>query len=134
MLDDLGLVPALRWYAKEFKRRTGAQISVREQGEAGKPPSSVVTYLFRAIKELSNNSLKHGRATEVCIGVHWHDSTVRAVIDDNGSGFDPAVRSHVAGLGLAGIRERATTLGGELQLESAPGKGCRAILQLPLMV
>jgi signal transduction histidine kinase len=132
MLDDLGLAAALRWYGKEFKRQSGVEVQINELGESRKAPMSVNTYLFRSIKELINNGLKHGRASEIFVTLHWHDSQVRAVVDDNGAGCNPMALSHATGLGLAGIRERATTLGGKLLMESEPGKGCRAILQLPL--
>jgi signal transduction histidine kinase len=132
MLDDLGLAAALRGYAKEFKRQSGVEVAITEIGEPRRPPLPVNTYVFRSIKELINNSLKHGRASEVFVTLHWHDSELRAVIDDNGTGCPASAIEHARGLGLASIRERATTLGGRLEMESESGQGCRAILQLPL--
>jgi signal transduction histidine kinase len=134
MLDDLGLGPALRWYAREFAGRTDISVAVEEQGEPIKMPQSLASYLFRSLKELINNGAKHGRATEIIITLYWRPMEVRIVVDDNGQGFEPAAvpAFPAAGLGLAGIREQADTLGGKLVIESHPGKGARAILQVPL--
>jgi signal transduction histidine kinase len=135
MLDDLGLVPTLKGLSDEFHRRTMAVLSINEAGEPRSLQSSVASYLFRAIKELVNNSVKHGAAREIVVTVHWLESAMRIVVDDDGSGFDteqavvPNVRR---GLGLAGIEERLTSLGGKLRLESQPGQGARIIMEIPL--
>jgi signal transduction histidine kinase len=137
MLDDLGLVATLKRYAREFEERTGTDVTVSEVGEPQPLPSSLNHYLFRATKELLNNAVKHGRAKEIIAAVHWEAGGLRIVIDDDGSGFDSdealAPQSR-RGLGLPGIRERITTLGGEMQLDSRIGEGTRVILELPLPV
>jgi len=136
MLDDLGLVQALRWYAKTFTQQTQTQVTVEEYGEPAKLPVSLGSHIFRSAKELINNARKHGQATEIVITIYWRPADVRVVVDDNGRGFDPtdALSRPSRGLGLPGIQERTNTLGGALELESEPEKGSRAILRLPLTV
>ena len=151
MLEDLGLVPTLQWYAEQFEAHSGTQVTVSESGERQAVPAALATYLFRAIKELLNNAAKHGRAKEVIIAVHWRPAAVphaavegngeatgggiRIVIDDDGCGFHPlqALAPETRhGLGLAGIRERLLTLGGHLAVESEPGEGARVIVEVAL--
>jgi signal transduction histidine kinase len=135
MLDDLGLVPTLQGFADEFHRRTMADVTVSESGDRKQISTPLASYLFRAIKELVNNSVKHGNAAEVIVAVHWIDGYLRVVVDDDGSGFDPKAKlaPHIRrGLGLASIGERMASLGGKLHLDSQPGQGARAILETPL--
>ncbi len=134
MLDDLGLVPALRWYAKSFQQQTGTQMTISENGEPLKLPSALASYFFRSIKELVNNARKHGQATEVVVTVSWRKNEIRAIVDDNGKGFNSnsADSPPQVGLGLAAIRERAATLNGEFQIESQLNQGTRAMLTVPI--
>jgi two-component system sensor histidine kinase DegS len=135
MLDDLGLAPTLRRYAQEFSRHARIEVTVSEVGPPRKLPTAVASYLFRAIKELLHNAAKHGRANEIVASLHWEPQLLRAVIDDDGAGFDPGsvlAPGGARGLGLAGIRERLIALGGSLRLESGAGQGTRAVLELPL--
>src|SRR5205807_1821270 len=69
MLEDLGLVPTLHWYAEHFGAQAATQISISESGEPQPLPAALATYLFRAIKELLNNAVKHGHATEVVVAI-----------------------------------------------------------------
>ena len=136
MLDDLGLASTLRWLAKELTRQTGTEVTVVEEGEPRRLARPIVSCLFRSIRELINNAIKHGRSTEVLVTLHWRPESVRAVVDDNGDGFvaDAPVAGHATaalGLGLASMRERFSTLGGSLSIESEPGKGARVIVDVP---
>ena len=138
MLDDLGLAATLRWLAKELTRQSGTEITVVEEGEPRRLAGPIVSYLFRSIRELINNAIKHGRSTEVVITLYWRPQSARAVVDDNGEGFDAAAAATVGdtataphGLGLPSIRERFSTLGGSLSVESERGKGTRAIIDVP---
>lgn len=137
MLDDLGLVATLKGYSREFEQRTGTEVTVSEVGAAQALPSSLNHYLFRSTKELWNNAVKHGRAKEIIAAVHWEPAGLRIVIDDDGSGFDSAealAPQSRRGLGLPGIIERISTLGGQMQLDSRIGQGTRVILEIPLPV
>lgn len=133
MLDDLGLVPTLSWYGERLSSQTGVQVTISEVGEPKTLPAVLANYLFRACKELLSNAIKHGRARELVVAVHWQDGGVRIVVDDDGCGFDrdrtlgPDGRQ---GLGLAGIRERISSFGGRLLVESEPGQGTRVIMEV----
>jgi signal transduction histidine kinase len=135
MLDHLGLVPTLHRYAEQFARRANVDVTVSEDGPSRPLPATIANYLFRSAKELLNNAAKHGHARQIVVAVHWGTEQVRIVIDDDGAGFDagetlaPGVQK---GLGLAGIRERLLSLGGNLRLESASGQGTRVVLDVPL--
>ncbi len=142
MLDHFGLVPTLSEFAGQFGRRTGTDVAVSAVGVPPTPSPSLplISYLFRATKEVVSNAVRHGRAREMVVTVHWPDPAddagrVRVVVDDDGGGFDPvaAMAPHARrGLGLAGIAERLAGLGGQLRLESQPGHGARVILEVPL--
>jgi signal transduction histidine kinase len=98
-------------------------------------PAPLANYLFRAIKELLHNAARHGQAEQIVASLHWDIESLRIVIDDDGRGFEPArvlEPGGAAGLGLAGIRERMLALGGTLRIESTPGQGTRAALEVPL--
>lgn len=134
MLDHFGLVPTLKQFAQDFQRRTMSQVIVTETGERSELTNSLASYLFRAIKEVVNNAVKHGNAREIIVAVHWENGNIRCVVDDDGKGFDPfkALAPQARqGLGLAGINERLTSLGGKLGVESQPGNGARMILEVP---
>jgi two-component system sensor histidine kinase DegS len=135
MLDHFGLIPTLQRFAQDFSRRTHAEVSVTETGEHADLPAELASYLFRAIKELANNAIKHGNAKEIIIAVHWEPGHLRTVVDDDGSGFDPVKAAEPQarrGLGLAGIDERVTSFGGRMKAESQPGNGARIILEVPI--
>jgi signal transduction histidine kinase len=135
MLDDLGLVVTLQRYAQEFTDRTGSEVTVTENGARRPLGAPLANYLFRSIKELMNNAVKHGQAKEIIIAAHWDGSALRIVVDDDGTGFDAAAALSPdtrRGLGLAGIEERLATLGGKLNIESTRSLGSRIILEIPL--
>jgi len=137
MLDHLGLVPTLHRYAEQFARRANVDVTVSEDGAQRQLPATIANYLFRSTKELLNNAAKHGNARQIVVAVHWASEQVRIVIDDDGAGFDTAeifAPGAQKGLGLAGIRERLLSLGGNLRLESASGQGTRVALEVPLPV
>ncbi|MDB5291590.1 MAG: hypothetical protein JWL69_2831 [Phycisphaerales bacterium] len=135
MLDHLGLVPTLRRHAEQFTRQTNVEITVSEDGTPPKLATTTANYLFRSIKELLNNAVKHGQAKQIVAAVHWTLAYVRIVIDDDGTGFDAAAAfapGQNKGIGLASIRERLLSLGGSIRLESSAGSGTRVVLELPL--
>jgi len=136
MLDDLGLVSTLKWYRAQFGEQTGIKVEIAEFGQAVVLPTPVVTYLFRAVKELLHNVAKHARAKEVVLSVYWQSQRVRVVVADDGCGVDMSQLTDSAppgrGLGLVGIRERIDSLGGEFVFESWPGRGTQVILEVPL--
>ncbi|HVT88941.1 MAG TPA: ATP-binding protein [Tepidisphaeraceae bacterium] len=135
MLDDLGLVPTLQWYAREFKQRVGTEIIISEHGERTTLTTILTNYLFRAVKELLTNAVQHGHAKEIILTVHWEIGMLRLVVDDDGTGFDVTaarVPDSRRGLGLAGITERISSMGGRMEMESHQGQGSRIIVEVPL--
>ncbi len=135
MLDHFGLVPTLQKFAQDISRRTHADVTSTEGGDRCDLPNSLASYLFRALKELVNNAIRHGNAQEVIISFHWEAANLRMVVDDDGCGFDPAkaAEPHARrGLGLRGIDERLTSFGGQMKVESQPGSGARIILEVPI--
>jgi signal transduction histidine kinase len=135
MLDDFGLVSALRSHAAQFSERTGIQVSVSEAEVPPSLPTPLANFLYRAVKELINNAAKHGPARQIVVHLRGRDGVLRVIIDDDGRGFSPPpmVRDTQpqTGLGLAWIGERLHALGGKLLLESVPGSGARVILDVP---
>ncbi len=137
MLDDLGLMPTLRRYAEYMEAQTQTRVTVTESGLPREIASPFRNFLFRAAKELVTNAIKHGKARETLIGIHWRVDDIRVVVDDDGCGMDPAVAitpERRTGLGFAWIGERLRSFGGSIRVESIPGQGTRVLLDLPMPV
>jgi signal transduction histidine kinase len=129
MLDDFGLVPALNWHAKEMSKRTGLKIRITAGEACDDLPEEHKTCIYRLVQEALNNAARHASARSVQVSVtHAGDSVVFSVKDD-GRGFD---KRYVRGLGLLGMEERVRRLGGELRIESHPGRGTAISAELPL--
>ena len=126
MLDDAGLLPTLHWYAENFGRRTGINITVQGNDESKRLPSETEIGFFRIVQEALNNVAKHARATQVEITLKYETDRCFLLIRDNGVGFDSVESSNDqrrVGLGMATMKERAEALGGFLKIESMPGRG-----------
>ena len=129
MLDDFGLVPALNWHAREMSKRTGLNVMVSAGEEADDLPDEHKTCIYRAVQEAVNNCARHAQARTVEVSVARETARVRFQVRDDGVGFDARI---VRGLGLLGIEERVRRLGGDLKLESQPGRGTLIAAVLPL--
>ncbi|HEY2981212.1 MAG TPA: ATP-binding protein [Anaerolineales bacterium] len=128
-LDNLGLVPALEFLADKVTRSTGLRVYVA--GDAGaRLPGAVETALYRIVQEAVNNAVKHAHAHSVRIELKRSPSKLACSIRDDGSGFDTRRRTH--GLGLIGIRERLTALGGSLHVVSESKGGTTLLTHIPL--
>jgi two-component system sensor histidine kinase DegS len=131
VLDDLGLLPALEFLAEKVARRTGIRVSVT--GETGaRLPSAVEMALYRIAQEALNNAIKHAAARAVWIELQHLPHEVTCSVRDDGQGFDMDRRPVVRGLGLIGIRERLTALGGSLRLVTRPANGTTIYAAIPL--
>ena len=136
-LDDLGLIPAIRWYLNEYQERYGVYVSLQTRGEEIRLPSRYEVVLFRIVQEALTNIAKHADATEARIDLTIEPTQVRLEIADNGRGFD--VRSvlrkdrELTGWGLLGMQERVSLLGGTVTFDSAPGRGARVIAAIPII-
>ena len=128
MLDDLGLVPALRWQAREVSKRTSMEVSVAAELPSDNLPDAYKTCIYRVVQEALNNCSRHARATQVRIRIQQKGDRLSLSIQDDGKGFN--VRQ-TKGLGLLGIEERVTRLGGVCSVHSAPGSGTILAIELP---
>ncbi|HTS67074.1 MAG TPA: sensor histidine kinase [Candidatus Acidoferrales bacterium] len=131
LLDDLGLVPALQFQLEDFLRRSGIQCEFVEDNVADRLPDSVKTCVYRVVQEALHNCEKHSGARMVRVSVRQLPECLVTEIEDNGRGFQPDAKPG-GGLGLLGIRERAANAGGTLIIDSAPGRGARIALRIPL--
>ncbi len=133
VLDDYGLVAALRWYSEQFARRSHLRVEGRAPDPFPRLPAEIETALFRITQEALTNVVKHARATLVHITVELADARVRLTIADDGAGFAPGAPRPAgarAGMGLIGMQERAEGVGGVLRVESRPGEGTRVVVEV----
>jgi signal transduction histidine kinase len=129
MLDDLGLVAALEWQAREVGNRTGLDVEVCAQDSAGEMPDAQRTCIYRVTQEALRNCVRHSGATAVRVGLTQGAKSVTLQVEDNGKGFRAG---RTRGLGLLGMEERVTRLGGRLRVRSEPGRGTTLSVELPL--
>lgn len=127
LLDELGLTPALRALAERFTASTGVVVEV--EGPPGRLPPKVETALFRVIHEALENVRRHAQARQVTISVGRRRGEMVGEVADDGKGFDPHCTGE--GLGLWGMKEWVTLLGGELRVRSRPGEGTHITFSIP---
>jgi signal transduction histidine kinase len=138
VLDDLGLLPALRWMAEQVGTRSGfvVHIPFEESETSERLPPALESACFRIAQEALTNIARHAKATQVSIALSMDTHAVHMEICDDGCGFDTTTlqnRSHGGeSLGLAGMHERAALLGGGLTVASQPGQGCTVRMHCPL--
>lgn len=135
LLDDLGLVMALRWYAQERLQARGIRVTFDVPQQGLRLPQEIETALFRIGQEAMTNIGKHAQAQHVTISLQTGPENVRLEITDDGIGFALNTLAGQDGRpawGLLGMQERANLLGGELAVQSEPGQGARLIVTLPL--
>jgi signal transduction histidine kinase len=127
MLDDLGLVPALEWQARETSRSSGMRVSVVADAIPENLPDEYKTSIYRIVQEALHNSVRHARAENVRIQLQYTPVLLSLSIQDDGCGFPTKNR----GLGLLGIEERVRRLGGTLSIDSEEGSGTLLSISLP---
>lgn len=130
-LDELGLLPTLESHLKDFTEKTSIQVDFKHRGLDGELEQDVRTGAYRIIQEALTNVVRHAKANQVAILVEVNGRVFDIQILDNGVGFNPTTVSANSS-GLRGIRERAQYLGGTFCLESAPGRGTKIMVKLPL--
>lgn len=131
VLDDVGLLPALRRLAADTSERCGIHVTIASDGlgEDIRLDARVETVLYRVVQEALTNVVRHASATTVRISVIRTTAKIRAVVEDDGVGFDPAAAA--SSLGLRGMAERARLVGGTVTFDSAPGQGTTVTLEVP---
>ncbi len=135
MLDDLGLLPAIRWYAERLsKRGVAVQFEFPDAPLDLSPEARIAVY--RVVQEALSNIERHARAETVLVACTVSPTELAIEVEDDGVGFDPEEmrqpRESGQGLGLLGMRERLSLLGGTCVVESQPGAGTRIVIRLPL--
>ena len=135
VLDDLGLIPALRWLAEQSATRGALAVEFRNAAQDVRLAPEVEIACFRIVQEALTNVVRHARATRVEIELNFADDLLVLSVRDDGCGCDPAATSirAIAGgsVGLLGMRERAALIGGQLEVESSPEHGCTVRLSCP---
>lgn len=133
VLDDVGLVAALRHELDEWSARTGLEVQFQAVGlETVRFPSEIETTLYRVVQESLTNVIKHARAGIVSVVLERQGGRAIVVVEDNGVGFDTDEAVGANRLGLLGMRERAALVGGTLDVESSPGAGTTVLARIPL--
>jgi signal transduction histidine kinase len=134
MLDDLGLLAALLCHFERYTAQTSVQVTFQHTGlEERRFASEVETAAYRIVQEALTNVARHAGISEATVRLWTDQDAIGVQIEDQGAGFDPeAALAAGACNGLAGMRERATLLGGKLTVESVPGAGTRLTAELPL--
>lgn len=129
VLDDLGLVPALRWLAREVTRNQAVQVDVIADDFPDALPEDHRTCVYRVVQESLRNACRHSGAQQIRIHVSQPERRIRVSVQDDGKGFDTAMET---GMGILGMEERVLALGGVLKVESEHGRGATVWLELPL--
>jgi PAS domain S-box-containing protein len=131
MLDELGLGPTLRWAAQDFSRRTEIPAKVRVDGDERRIDRPNELALLRIVQEALTNVARHAGACTVGITVVWHPEALQVEVADDGAGFECSGPRGATGLGIATMRERSLAVHGQLDIDSAPGRGTRVRVVVP---
>jgi len=135
MLDDLGLLPTLRWYVNRYAKRLNIEVEFEAIDFEERLTAEMETALYRIVQEALTNVARHAQANRVRIRLERKEAKVRAFIEDDGQGFDAQEvidrEAPARGAGLLGIQERVASLGGRFSIQSRPGQGTRLSLEIP---
>jgi len=136
MLDDLGLLAALRWEVNDLEKRAGIETELTVSGTERRYSAEVELIIFRIVQEALRNVEKHAQASKVAVTIEFTEGKTKVSVCDNGKGFE--LRGGLSDLprtgklGLAGMEERVHLLNGSMRIESKPGKGTRVIIEAPI--
>jgi signal transduction histidine kinase len=138
VLDDLGLAAAIRSHAERVLQGTATRFALEGDDLERRLPPEIETAVFRSVQEALGNAIRHGQAREISVVLDVRDGLLEVVVADDGVGFD--VQSvtgarggqEARGLGLLGMQERVSSWGGDVQVESEPGRGTRLSIRVPL--
>lgn len=139
VLDELGLVAAIRWWVENHLQPLGISYKLQAASLTNdRLPKELETVLFRIAQEAVGNISRHASASQVNIHLDCYHDQVHLVIEDNGQGFDPnavqPAQDGTQGLGLAGMQERASLVGGQVRISSQPGHGTRIEVEVPVLL
>jgi two-component system, NarL family, sensor histidine kinase UhpB len=132
-LRELGIGPALEGYARALSRSTDLAVQIISDDLRGVVPPECELALFRIVQEAIGNAARHAGATTVLVRIRNEGDRVRTFVEDDGAGFDvEETESRLPSLGLFGMRERALSVGGTVEIDSAPGEGTRVRIHIPV--
>jgi len=133
MLDDLGLLPAIRWLITHRLHLAGMEAKIRVEGSPIRLLPEIETTIYRIVQESLINATKYSQAKLVQIELNFNVKNIEGIITDNGIGFDyETMKLQKKGLGLMGMKERAKLIGGELQIHTSLGKGTNIKFFIPI--
>ena len=131
VLDDLGLIPALRWFTRTLGEWTGFEVETDLPSTSERFDPDLETLIFRVAQESLNNALKHSGARGAELRLVRHPGRFELRIQDRGQGFDPKTIS-TGGHGLSGMRDRLSVFGARLRIESGPDRGTTIHASIPV--
>jgi signal transduction histidine kinase len=131
VLDNMGLVAAIGWQAKEFQKRTGIRCRAKLPEETTKVEFDIATAVFRIFQEILTNVARHSRATRVDIELDVTEDRLLLDVNDNGVGIPDRDVDGKRSLGLLGMQERALLFDGEVDISGKPGNGTRVVVTIP---
>ena len=136
ILHEAGLVAGLKWLAARMRQKHGLAVELHADEDAVPGSEDMAVLLFQSIKELLFNAVKHAKVNRACVRIGRVNDIIKVTVSDDGAGFDPQAARPKAGkagrFGLFSIRERLDLLGGQMEIDSAPGRGSRFTLRVPL--
>ncbi|MDA3791673.1 MAG: ATP-binding protein [Desulfobacula sp.] len=136
MLDDLGLLPTLRWHLNSFTKRTDIAVNFETIALDDRMDATIETVLYRIAQESLNNIIKHADAKKVTVHLENKGKTIALTIEDDGKGFDVneinARRAREKKIGLLGMEERTALMGGKFLIQSQKGHGTQIFVEIPL--
>jgi signal transduction histidine kinase len=137
ILDDLGLISALRWLAERLNKEAGVNTKIDIEGTIHEMTPQMQTVLFRIVQEALNNIKRHSQANEAAIKLEFTSDALTLTICDNGKGFSPPKElTHLVTqnkLGLIGMQERVESIGGRFEIKSEPEKGTSIKIEVTLL-
>lgn len=134
-LDDLGLAPAIKRYMDNFRESSGLQVSFNFFGKERRLEPALEIVVFRLIQESLNNILKHAEAAQVNLTLKIKPDFITVIVEDDGKGFDLSrysLEQFNNHFGLISMKERASLLGGEMEIKTGEGKGTQISFRLPV--
>lgn len=134
ILDSQGLVPALKWHADAYQEHYQIACSTLVSGQPSRLAPEIETTIYRIVQESLNNVSAHAQAQKAQVQIDFRPTRLHVIVEDDGIGFAPEeVLATAAGhVGLVGMRERVQSIGGRIEVHSAPGHGTRIVLDVPL--
>ncbi len=136
VLEDLGLLPAMHWLAEHLESSAGATVRCEDDGIEPRISTDVRTVAFRALRELTTNSIKHAPGAAIPLSLSVQKDHCLLCVHDDGPGFDcDEVQNRAQpykGYGLLSIEQQIRAVGGKLEMRSAPGDGTQASITIPL--